>query len=81
MLLSKQCPHTGVVNFYEASEPYISIASITKCGTSAASERYTWRFYASEGAPSGSAPDERSAEQKLLSLLSKKSVKRCLELH
>ncbi len=81
MLLSKHCPHTGVVNFFDVSEPHIAIGSITKCGTSAASEGYTWRFYAVDGAPAGHAPDEFSAEQQLLACASKARRQRVLELH
>jgi hypothetical protein len=81
VLLTKHCPYTGVVNFYEASEPHIAIGSITKCGTSAAGDGYTWRFYAIDGVPAGHAPDEVSAEQQLLAFASKSRRERVLELH
>ena len=85
MLLSKHCPYTGVVNFFEASEPHLAIASITRCGRSAAdsgsSNGYTWRFYAQYGAPSGYAPDVTSAEKKLRAVLAARGNVRSLEYH
>ena len=69
MLLSKHCPYTGVVNFYDARDPHLSIGSITKCGTSAAyhdvSVGYTWRFYAADGTKAGRAIDASAAERNL----------------
>ena len=83
MLLSKHCPYTGVVNFFEASEPHLAIASITRCGRSAADsdsdKGYTWRFYAQDGAPSGYAPDATSAERKLRAMLAARTGVRRLE--
>ena len=73
MLMSKRCPHTGVVNFYDASEPHLAIASITKCGTSAPNDEYAWRYYHFEKTHAGRAPDARAAEQTLRALLFKSS--------
>ena len=67
MLLSKHCPYTGVVNFYDTSEPHIAIGSITRCGTSVASARYTWRFYGADSAPAGNAPDRAASPGRKLS--------------
>ena len=71
MLLIKRCPHTGVVNFYEPSEPHLSIGSITKCGTSAAGDAYAWRYYGIEKTGAGRAPDVSAAEQSLRALVVK----------
>jgi hypothetical protein len=65
MLLSKRCPHTNVLNFFDEAEPHLAIGSITKCGTSAAPDGYTWRFYVSEVALSGHTADAPSAERHL----------------
>ena len=81
MLLSKHCPHTGVVNFYDAAEPHIAIGSITKSRSSIKNKSYTWRFYAVDDAPFGFAADASSAEQKLRALMGAKQNKRVLELH
>ena len=70
MLLSNRCPHTGVVNFYDASEPHLSIGSITKCGTSAAGDAYAWRYYGTDKTRSGVASDASVAERKLKAILS-----------
>jgi hypothetical protein len=83
VLLSKHCPHTGVVNFYDASEPHIAIGSITKSRSKSKCVGYTWRFYAVDDAPFGFALDVPSAEKKLLAMAAKRTgvVKRVLELH
>jgi hypothetical protein len=69
MLLSKRCPHTHVVNFYDSAEPHISIGSITRCGTSAAADRYTWRLHGAETSPAGHAVDASTAERSLRGVL------------
>ncbi len=69
MLLSKRCPHTDVLNFYDASEPHIAIGSITKCGRSAVTTGYAWRFHEADNVRSGRAPDVFSAERDLRALL------------
>ena len=81
MLLSKHCPHTGVVNFYDTSEPYIAIGSITKSCSKANSSGYTWRFYAVDDAPFGFAADVPSAEKKLVAMLTARAEKRVREFH
>ncbi len=80
MLLSKHCPHTGVVNFYDASEPHIAIGSITKSASAPSDHRFTWRFYALDSAPSGYAADEVSAKAKLVATLCK-AERQTLKLH
>ena len=67
MLFAKRCPHTGVVNYFSASDPHLAVASIARCGTSAAG--FTWRCHASGAERSGLAPDLESAQQRLTSFL------------
>jgi hypothetical protein len=69
MLLSKRCPHTHVVNFFDSAEPHISIGSITRCGTSAAADGYTWRLHAAESSRAGHAVDASTAERSLRGVL------------
>ena len=75
MLLSRHCPHTGVVNFYDAAEPHLSIGSITRDGKSARQTKesggYTWRLHAVDLVASGRTRDEMSAERYVRSLLAK----------
>lgn len=81
MLLSKRCPYTGVVNFYDAADPHLAIGSITKCGTSAAGDGYAWRFYGTEKARSGRAPDVWSAERHLRAVVFKPEITAPAERH
>ena len=81
MLLSKHCPHTGVVNFFDPAEPHIAIGSITKSRSKLMCNGYTWRFYAIDSAPFGFAADAPSAEKKLRALMIAKRDARVLELH
>jgi hypothetical protein len=70
--LSKQrCPHTGIVNYFSSSDPFISVASITQANSrKQAREEFHWRIYAAKQAISGIAGDMQTAEQRLkLSLL------------
>jgi hypothetical protein len=69
MLLSKRCPHTQVVNFYDSAEPHISIGSITRCGTSAVADGYTWRLHAAETSRAGHSIDVSTAERSLRGVL------------
>jgi hypothetical protein len=69
MLLSKRCPYTQVVNFYDSAEPHISIGSITRCGTSAVADGYTWRLHAAESSRAGHSVDVPAAERSLRSIL------------
>ncbi len=69
MLLSKRCPHTHVVNFYDEAAPHISIGSITRCGTSAAADGYTWRLHAAETSRAGHSVDASTAERRLRGML------------
>lgn len=62
-MLSKQhCPHTGVVNFFTAADPYSSIGSIIKAGKA---PEFHWRFYDAARTISGIAGDMKTAERRL----------------
>ena len=63
-MLSKQlCPHTGIVNFFTRTDPFVSVGSIIKAGERA--EKYHWRLYDAARTISGVATDMRSAEERL----------------
>ena len=63
MLSRRHCPHTGIVNFFAATDPFLAIGSVIKAGEPA---RYHWRDYMGQEATVGVAPDMRSAENNLL---------------
>jgi hypothetical protein len=65
-LSSRRCPHTGVVNFYDRSNPHLAVGSIARCGTSAADHGFAWRCYSGEIESSGRAPDLQTAERRLV---------------
>jgi len=45
VITKRRCPHTGVLNFYEKTEPLLAIGSVS-AGTKRS--RYIWRFYLDE---------------------------------
>ena len=63
-VLSKhRCPHTGIVNFFSETDPFVSVASIMK-----RADRdgvYCWRLYDASRTISGIAKDMRSAEERV----------------
>jgi len=63
MLSRTDCPHTGIVNFFDA-DPFLAIGSVVKAG---AKERYHWRCYLGQEPNAGSARDRRTAERCLVS--------------
>lgn len=58
MISKKHCPHTGVVNFFAASDPLMAIGSVSKATQPA---QYDWRCYLDDPV-AGSAPDVAIAE-------------------
>lgn len=62
MLSKHHCPHTGVVNYFTASDPHLSIGSIIKVG---AAHEFHWRYYAAQRTICGIANDMRTAERRL----------------
>lgn len=63
MLSKQRCPHTGIVNFFSETDPFVSVASIMK-----SADRdgvYCWRLYDASRTISGIAKDMRSAEERV----------------
>jgi hypothetical protein len=63
VLHRSHCPHTGVVNFFAAAEPFLAIGSVIRTG---AAQPYHWRCYVGAESTAGAAPDMRSAERELV---------------
>lgn len=64
MLSKRRCPHTGVVNFFFATDPHLAVGSIVKAeGTG-----YLWRCYTDPCAGVGSAADMKTAERHVAEL-------------
>ena len=62
-MVSKQhCPHTGVVNYFSETDPFISIGSIVRAG---GGQEFHWRFYAAAQTIAGIANDMKTAERRL----------------
>ena len=62
MLSMKRCPHTGVVNFFDAQDPHFAVGSVTKAE---GRTFYYWRCYAGSGDGAGRATDLKTAERNL----------------
>jgi hypothetical protein len=58
VISKKHCPHTGVVNFFAASDPLMAVGSVSKATRPA---QYDWRCYLDDPV-AGSAPDVAIAE-------------------
>ena len=64
MLSKRRCPHTGVVNFFFATDPHLAVGSIVKAeGTG-----YLWRCYTDPCTGVGSAADMKTAERHVAEL-------------
>jgi hypothetical protein len=59
MLSKRRCPHTGVVNFFFATDPHIAVGSVIKAGQSG----YLWRCYTDPCAAAGTVADMKTAER------------------
>lgn len=64
MLSRTHCPHTGIVNFFVAADPFLAIGSVIKAGEPAL---YHWRYYLGREPAVGVAPDMRTAENHVVS--------------
>jgi hypothetical protein len=60
MLLKRRCPHTGILNFFTDTDPFMSVGSIIAIGRG----RYVWRCHLIDRR-GGTATDARSAEAHL----------------
>jgi hypothetical protein len=67
MLSKQRCPHTGIVNFFSKTDPFVSIGSIIEAG--ARRDEYHWRVYDALCTVSGIAADMAEAEQRIKSQL------------
>jgi hypothetical protein len=65
MLSKQRCPHTGVVNFFSATDPFVAIGSIIKAGRTPS--EFHWRVYDAVNAVSGIATDMAEAERRIKS--------------
>jgi hypothetical protein len=45
VLTKRSCPHTGIINFYERTEPLLAIGSVS---AGAAPARFIWRSYSDD---------------------------------
>ena len=61
MISKRHCPHTGIVNFFAAADPFIAIGSLS---ATARPPHYAWRCYLDDPV-GGSAPDMAIAETEL----------------
>ena len=61
MLIKRQCPHTGVVNFYSRAEPHFAVGSIVPGDD----HHFTWRYHTEPYTRAGQADDMPSAEREL----------------
>lgn len=64
MLSKRRCPHTGVLNFFYTTDPHLAVGSVIKAGQSG----YLWRCYTDPCAATGSVPDMKSAERRVVEL-------------
>jgi hypothetical protein len=64
MLSKRRCPHTGVVNFFFATDPHMAVGSVIKAGRT----RYHWRCYADPCSAAGSVADMKTAEHQVIEL-------------
>jgi hypothetical protein len=64
MLSKQRCPYTGIVNYFTKSDPFVSVGSVMKAGSSA---QYQWRWYDATRTISGIAADMKTAELRIRS--------------
>lgn len=62
-MLSKRCPHTGIINYFTKADPFVSIGSITRKDGS--EPEYHWRYYDAARRIAGIAKDMSDAEKRL----------------
>ena len=61
MLTSRRCPHTGIVNYYNTTDPFLSVGSVQRQPVAGAA----WRCYIADHPASGAASDVTTAERQL----------------
>jgi hypothetical protein len=62
MLLKRHCPHTGIVNFFSANEPYLSVGFVY---LTASRTGFTWHCNGGADDADGLAADLKTAEARL----------------
>ena len=67
MITKRSCPHTGVINFYERTEPLLALGSVTACAEPA---HFVWRSY-SDDQEAGVSRDISIAEALLRNAISR----------
>jgi hypothetical protein len=64
VLSKRRCPHTGVINFFFADDPYLAVGSVIKTEQSV----YLWRCYAEPYELAGTVADINTAERRVAEL-------------
>ena len=72
MITKRRCPHTGVVNFYEKTEPLLAIGSVSAAAEPA---HYVWRTY-SDDQEAGVTRDFLAAEVLLRNAIARAKLPR-----
>ncbi|MEZ5924161.1 MAG: hypothetical protein R3D57_07225 [Hyphomicrobiaceae bacterium] len=61
MLISRSCPHTGILNYYRKSEPFLSVGSVQR----RAGDGVAWRCHIADHPAAGAAASLKAAEKQL----------------
>ena len=62
MLSKRQCPYTGITNFFSDAEPYMPVGAIY---SSVAKPGFLWRCHAGDDGAAGRTTDLKTAEARL----------------
>jgi hypothetical protein len=62
MLAMKRCPHTGVVNFFDTTDPLFAVGSIAQ---GRGRGKFQWRCYSGSDSHSGRVGDLKTAQHDL----------------
>lgn len=68
-MLSRRCPFTGIINFYDEHDPHLAVGSIAGDKRRSAPSHFTWRCYTDDSMTGGTAPDLQTAERRLVNFL------------
>lgn len=63
MLSMKRCPHTGVVNFFDTTDPHFAVGSIAHNSGRA---NFCWRCYSAGSDQGGRVHDLKTAKHDLI---------------
>jgi hypothetical protein len=61
MLTSRSCPHTGILNYFSAADPFLAVGSVQRRSAAGVA----WRCYIADHPASGAAANIKSAERQL----------------